>query len=102
MAYNVSVTEGNNAVSSISPAATAARPEASVPEAGIEITANLPGNVYKILVSQGDSVNEHDTIIVLEAMKMETNIVAPSSGTISSIEVQQGDVVTAGQLLATM
>ena len=56
----------------------------------------------KFSAQVGDEIKENDTIMVLEAMKMETNIVAPRAGKIASIEVQQGQVVTADQLLATM
>jgi pyruvate carboxylase subunit B len=106
-AYSVSVTEGDGKIGSITPAVSAPDPKVSDAGAGteikgVEITANLPGNVYKVLAQPGDNVKENDTIIVLEAMKMETNVVAPTSGKIHSIEVQQGDVVKAGQLLATM
>jgi len=98
-AYNVSVTEGSGAVSNIQPVEA---PVESSEKGGLEITANLPGNVYKVLVSPGDAVKENDTIIVLEAMKMETNIPAPASGNIKTVDVAQGDVVVAGQLLATI
>ena len=63
------------------------------------VKAPMPGNVLKINVNVADSVNEGDTLLILEAMKMETEIKAPSKGTISSIAVSAGDQVTAGQVL---
>ncbi|MCQ2744243.1 MAG: biotin/lipoyl-binding protein, partial [bacterium] len=69
---------------------------------GEEVKAGLPGNVLRIEVSEGDSVSEGDVLLVIEAMKMETEIKAPKSGTISSILVSQGDKVVTGQGLVTI
>lgn len=63
------------------------------------IKAAMPGSVVKIEVSVGDKVNVDDTLLVLEAMKMETEIVASKAGTIDSIAVSAGDQVKAGQEL---
>lgn len=63
------------------------------------VSAPMPGLILRIPTAVGDSVNEGDEIIVLEAMKMETPIYAPAGGTIGRIAVSQGDQVTAGQLL---
>ena len=63
---------------------------------------SIPGKVVKILVKKGDVVEENQPLIVIEAMKMETNIVAKVAGKISSIEVKEGDMVTDKQLLMTM
>ncbi len=104
--YNVTVAEGSDVITSVTPAKSApAAKAAAAPAAGggsVEITAKLPGNVLKVGVASGDKVNEGDTIVILEAMKMETPVLAPQSGTISSVEVAQGDVVKASQLLVTM
>ena len=59
----------------------------------------MPGNVTKILVNVGDEVQEGDTLLMLEAMKMESPIYAVKSGTVDSIEVKTGDNVAAGQVL---
>ena len=69
---------------------------------GEEIKAGLPGNVLRIEVSEGDSVNEGDVLLVVEAMKMETEIKAPKSGTVNSILVAQGDKVVTGQGLVVI
>jgi pyruvate carboxylase subunit B len=74
--------------------------EEAAPATAIEIKAKLPGNVYGIFVSKGDSVHKGDTLFMIEAMKMETPVVSPVAGTIVSIEVEKGQIVTTGQLLA--
>ena len=58
--------------------------------------------MYEIFVSVGDRVNKGDTLLVLEAMKMETPVVAPSDGTVASINVEKGQVVKSGELVATL
>ena len=85
------------------PAAAAPAPAAPAGNAGgVEVTASLPGKVFKVEASAGQSVSAGDTIIVLEAMKMEVPVVAPQDGTIATINVGVGDAVEAGTLLATM
>ncbi len=68
----------------------------------IEVRAQTPGAVWKVLKNIGDSVDEGEAIMVLEAMKMEIEVAAPMQGKITSIEVEQGAKVDDGQLLATM
>ncbi len=67
-----------------------------------EIGANIPGNVYKILVKQGDKVEAGQPVAVLEAMKMETNVLAPLSGTVAKIYVKEGQRVVSGELIAEL
>ena len=69
---------------------------------GEEVKAGLPGNVLRIEVSEGDSVAEGDVLLVMEAMKMETEVKAPKAGTVQSILVAQGDKVVTGQALVTI
>jgi len=105
--YSVQVAEGDAEIS-VAPVAatTAAAPVAAPAAAGgkgsIEIHSQTPGNVWKILKAAGDSVNEGEQIMILEAMKMEIDIVAEKTGVIKSIEVNTNDAVIDGQLLATM
>ncbi|TGG95157.1 oxaloacetate decarboxylase subunit alpha [Natronospirillum operosum] len=66
---------------------------------GEPIVAPLTGNIFKILVGEGDSVEEGETVIVLEAMKMETEVKASKAGTISRICVKEGDSVNSGDTL---
>jgi pyruvate carboxylase len=68
----------------------------------LEIGASIPGSILKILVKEGDMVKEHQSLIVIEAMKMETNISAPVDGIIESILVKEGQQVDNGELLIKM
>ena len=70
--------------------------------ADVAVNASMPGVVLKVLKQVGDHVNAGDTVIVLEAMKMEVTANAPAAGTVGSIEVKQGDQVVNGQRLATI
>ena len=67
---------------------------------GTEITSPMPGNVLKVLVSEGDSVEENQPLFVIEAMKMETEIKSPVAGTVTSINVSTGDKVESAQPMA--
>ena len=69
---------------------------------GEEIKAGLPGNVLRIEVSEGQDVAEGDVLLVMEAMKMETEVKAPKAGIVQSILVSQGDKVVTGQALVTI
>lgn len=69
---------------------------------GTEVQAPMPGAVLRVLKSVGDTVEENEEIVVIEAMKMETPIKAPVAGTINSISVAQGDKVQTGQVMATI
>lgn len=80
----------------------AAAPAAPVATGGEPVTAPMQGNIWKIIKSVGDTVKRGDTIIILEAMKMENNIVAQRDGTIASILVKEGDTVTSGATLAEL
>lgn len=62
----------------------------------------MPGTILDVKVSNGDSVTKGQCIMILEAMKMENDIVAPCDGTISSVLVQKGSTVNAGDTLATV
>ena len=81
-------------------AAPVAAAPAPAPAAGLAagevVKSPMPGNVLKINVQQGQKVNEGDVLIVLEAMKMENDIVAPKTGTIAQIVVSKGTVVETG------
>lgn len=107
--FNVQVSEGLDAsieVKSVTPAApTAPVAPVAAPVASsnaTEVKSNLPGSVFKIVAKVGDSVNEGDVIMVLEAMKMEIEVVAPCSGTVKTIDVEKGQNVVNGQVLATL
>ena len=104
--FNVTVAEGNADIKITPVAADAAPATAGVtatPSAGgVEVEAAVNGNVWKILVKEGDVVEKDQPIMILEAMKMEIDINAPEAGTITSILVSQNQSVEEGQPLATI
>ena len=69
---------------------------------GTPVKAALPGNVLKVMVSEGDTISEGDVIAVVEAMKMETEIKSPVSGIVKSVEIEVGNKVQNGQVLVTI
>jgi len=69
------------------------------PDNKLEIGANIPGVVAKILVQEGDKVEKNQTVAIIEAMKMETNVTAPQEGRVKSIFIKEGQNVESGQLL---
>ncbi len=103
--YNVTVKEGSEDITA-SPAkeASAVAPSSAQEDSAdiVAVSASVPGNIYKIMVGVGDKIKENDTLIMLEAMKMETPVASPCNGEIVSIEVEQGQVVEAGQLILTI
>jgi acetyl-CoA carboxylase biotin carboxyl carrier protein len=67
-----------------------------------EVIAEMVANVWKVLVSEGDEVDEGENICILESMKMEIPVEAPSSGTVSSIKVAEGETVQEGDVIAVI
>ena len=67
-----------------------------------EIGANIPGNIIKVLIKEGDTVEEKQPIAVIEAMKMETNILATQKGVVDKIYITEGQQVKAGELIAKL
>ena len=98
VAYNVTVEEGTGAAVASAPVAAAPAGAAG----SVTVTAPMPGNILDVKVKAGDSVKAGDTLLILEAMKMENEISAPQDGTIASVNVRKGDVVNSGDLLCTM
>ena len=80
-------------------AAPAAAPAPAAVAAGDAVKSPMPGNILKILVTQGQQVKEGDVLIILEAMKMENEIVATKSGSVAQILVTKGQVVETGSPL---
>jgi acetyl-CoA carboxylase biotin carboxyl carrier protein len=64
-----------------------------------EIQAPMSGNIWKILIKEGDKVNQDEELIIMEAMKMEIPVTAPDAGTIKSLLVKEGDPVEADSVL---
>ncbi len=90
------------------PAPKAEVPAAKTPAApsgaagNIKINAPMPGKILAIKASVGQTVKRGDVLLILEAMKMENEIVAPENGTVASINVSSGDMVESSTLLATL
>lgn len=100
-AYAVTVEEG--AAAAGAPVAAPAPAAAPAGAAGsVQVTAPMPGKVVAVKASVGQAVKKGEVVLVLEAMKMENDIVAPEDGTIASINVANGDAVESGAVLATL
>jgi acetyl-CoA carboxylase biotin carboxyl carrier protein len=67
-----------------------------------EVRAEMVANVWKIVAKQGDTVEDGDTLVILESMKMEIPVVAESGGTVSEIRVEEGQVVQEGDVIAVI
>lgn len=105
--YVVEVTDGGD-VSGIAPvgaapaSSPAAAPAVSVATGGEPIVAPLAGNIFKVNVAAGEHVQQGDVIIILEAMKMETEVRAAKAGVVSAVSVKEGDAVAVGDTLMTL
>ncbi|NWO21575.1 biotin/lipoyl-binding protein [Oribacterium sp. oral taxon 102] len=102
VAYDVTVEEGKGAAAPAVRAAAPAAPAAGGAAGAVSVSAPMPGKILAVKKKVGEAVKAGDPILVLEAMKMENDIVAPQDGTIATIEVAVGDAVESGATLATM
>ncbi len=93
--------EGEDFAPKAAPAAPAA-PKAAAPAGGTSVTAPMPGNILDIKVTQGQMVAAGQTLVILEAMKMENEIQAPVDGTVASINVSKGSSVESGAVLVVL
>lgn len=113
--YNVTVEDANGSAAPFAAAsapaaaptsapapAPAAAPAAPAAAGSVSVDAPMPGNILDIKVSNGASVKAGDVLLILEAMKMENEIVAPQDGTVASVNVNKGDTVEAGQTLVSL
>ena len=116
--YNVTVEDANGSAAPVAaapapeaaptsapapaPAAAPAAPAAPAAAGSVSVDAPMPGNILDIKVSNGASVKAGDVLLILEAMKMENEIVAPQDGTVASVNVNKGDTVEAGQTLVSL
>ncbi len=104
--YNVQIVDGNANVQSVTAVAPIAAPVAvAAPVAAPVVNENairseLPGSVFKLIAQVGAPINAGDKIMILEAMKMEIDVLAPRSGVLTAVMVQTNDKVEAGQVLA--
>ena len=79
-----------------------AAPAAAAPAGGETVEAPMPGNVWKVLVKEGQEVKDGETLIILEAMKMENEIPSPCDGVVASLHVNEGDAVNGGDILVSV
>ncbi len=100
--YVVEVAEGGEIDRVQERDAAPAQPAAPAESSGETISAPLAGNIFKVNVSPGDQVAEGDVVIILEAMKMETEVRAASAGTVSAVKVSEGDSVAVGDALVVL
>lgn len=95
------VSEAPGSIQNTAPVAQAAAP-AATSGAGTVVSAPMPGSIFDIKVKAGDSVAAGQVLMILEAMKMENEIVAPQAGVVQSISVAKGQQVTQGDSLVTL
>lgn len=113
--YEVEVNESEAVLTSVydaapvqmpaAPVASVAAPQAVAPAAaasGEKVVSPMPGTILKVNVSQGQAVKAGDVLFVLEAMKMENDIVAPADGSVKQLLVQKGSTVDTDQILAVI
>ena len=106
--YDVAVEEVTGGAVASAPVKAAPAKKAPVKKAasgtqgGIKVTAPMPGKILSVKASVGQSVKKGDVIMLLEAMKMENEIVAPAAGTVKQILVQKGSVVNSDDVLAVI
>ncbi|MEO3797885.1 biotin/lipoyl-binding carrier protein [Nonomuraea sp. B10E15] len=67
-----------------------------------EVRAEMVANVWKVVVREGDTVSEGDTLVILESMKMEIPVLAEDDGTVAQLKVAEGDVIQEGDLIAVI
>ena len=109
--YDVTVEEGAAAAAS-APVAKAAAPKAAAPapkpaapagpQGGVKVSAPMPGKILAVKAAVGSAVKKGDVLLILEAMKMENEVVAPQDGTVASVNVSEGAMVESGDVLATL
>lgn len=83
-------------------AAPAPTPAVAVPAGGTTVESPMPGNIWKVIVKEGQQVKEGETLIILEAMKMENEIPAPCDGVVASLHVAEGAAVNGGDILVSI
>ena len=106
--FDIEITEiGSRQVAASAPAAQSAAPApASAPAASasgsVSVESPMPGTILDVKVSAGDRVTRGQVLMILEAMKMENEIVAPADGQVSAVLVQKGSAVNSGDILAKL
>ena len=96
------VMDGAPAAAPAAPAAAPAAPAAAAPAGGEKVCSPMPGTILSVNVQNGSAVKKGDVLMVLEAMKMENEIMAPCDGTITSVNTSKGSSVESGTLLCVI
>ena len=105
--YDVTVDGGEStgAVAAAPKAVAAPAPKAAAPagaQGAVKVNAPMPGKILAVKASAGTAVKKGDVLLILEAMKMENEVVAPQDGTVASVNVAEGAMVESGDVLATL
>lgn len=107
--YDVTVEEGAGGAAPVAApkaaapkAAPKAAPAAGGAQGGVKVNSPMPGKILAVKATVGQSVKKGDVLLILEAMKMENEVVAPQDGTVASINVSEGASVESGDVLATL
>ena len=101
--YEVELEEITGAAPAAAPVAAPAAPApAAAPAGGEKIAAPMPATILSVNVAAGDAVKKGQVLMILEAMKMENEIMAPCDGTVTSVSVTKGAAVESGALLCTI
>ncbi len=101
-AYEIELEELTGAAPAPAAAAPAPAPAAAAPAGGEQVTSPMPGTILDVKVSQGASVKKGDVLMILEAMKMENEIMCPCDGKVASINAAKGVAVESGTLLCVI
>ncbi len=98
----IEVMDGAAPVAAPAAAAPASAPVAAAPAGGEKVAAPMPGTILSVNVSNGQAVKKGDVLFILEAMKMENEIMAPCDGTVASVSAAKGAAVDTGALLCVI
>lgn len=101
-AYEIELEELTGAAPAAPAAAAPAPAPAAAPAGGEQVTSPMPGTILDVKVSQGASVKKGDVLMILEAMKMENEIMCPCDGKVASIHASKGTAVESGTLLCVI
>ena len=101
-AYEIELEELTGAAPAAPAPAPAPAPAAAAPAGGEQVTSPMPGTILDVKVSQGAAVKKGDVLMILEAMKMENEIMCPCDGKVASIHASKGTAVESGTLLCVI
>ena len=102
-AYEIELEELTGAApAAVAPAAPAPAPAAAAPAGGEQVTSPMPGTILSVNVAAGDTVKRGQVLMILEAMKMENEIMCPCDGKIVSVNTSKGATVESGTLLCVI